>query len=97
MDIRIWIGLATTLAALPMAALARDRGEPVRPGQSVQRRDVPQMPAEAPPAVDRRMYRGDAGNDGRARYFASPEERQQLRRDINAAGRDLYRRHKEKH
>jgi hypothetical protein len=33
--------------------------------------------------------RGDA--DNRTRYF-SPEERRKLRRDINDAGRDIYRR-----
>jgi hypothetical protein len=46
--------------------------------------DAPQVP----PAIEQRMEPGPA--QGRERLTA--EERRQLRRDINAAGRDIYRR-----
>lgn len=37
-----------------------------------------------------RKQRGDARNDERRAQRLSPEERQQLRRDIRNAGRELY-------
>ncbi len=99
MHIRIWIGLATTVAAVgPATALAAERGDAPRPGRAVERRAPAQVPVPMlPPAADRRVLRGDATSDGRSRYFASPEERQQLRRDINAAGRELYQQPRHHH
>ncbi|MCK9991273.1 MAG: hypothetical protein WA112_10655 [Rugosibacter sp.] len=65
--------------------------------------DTPgRSPRDESPADDRRMMPDEAGvdnqsRDGRGRM--SPEDRQQLRRDIRDAGRDIYperpRRHKQ--
>lgn len=43
-----------------------------------------------PQASAQKVYQGQGQGHGRERL--SPEERRQLRRDINAAGRDIYRR-----
>lgn len=48
-----------------------------------------QMPPQRDEA-DARGNRNDGAGDGPRRQQLSPEERQQLRRDIHEAGRDIY-------
>ena len=78
-------GLLILAAALPVSAagpFGGERGFGFRAQQQQQRpRPLPQRD------VDRRQPQRDAGKDGRM----SPEERQQLRRDIGDAGKDIYR------
>lgn len=89
MSAKFWLALVMALLAATPALARRDRGEqdsrPVQ--QAVPEQRLPIFPGQGlqPPADPRRLQR-----DGRGRYF-SPEERRQLRRDINEAGRDIYR------
>ena len=56
-----------------------------------------QFPREATPgqqAAEQRPIQDQGQSPGQARERLSPEERRQLRRDINAAGRDIYRRNR---
>lgn len=53
-------------------------------------RQLPGDRSPDPQASTQKVYQGQGQGQGRERL--SPEERRQLRRDINAAGRDIYRR-----
>jgi hypothetical protein len=86
-------------ATLPVASHGRDnerhgdRARSVAPGE-LQRAAPPQLMPTMPPAPDPRQLRRDPREDSRASRL-SPEERRQLRRDINDAGRELYRRQRQ--
>jgi hypothetical protein len=83
---------------LPVSAHAADK-ERERRGRFAEKTEAPRalqplqlLQAPAPAAVaEPRQLRRDARDDPRGGRL-SPEERRQLRRDINDAGRDLYRR-----
>ncbi len=79
---RLWLaGVAALLAAVPVLAQAGSRTE--RQYRFAERQMVPDAPL--PPREFRR-------NEFPRRGRLSPEERRQLRRDIQDAGQDLYRR-----
>jgi hypothetical protein len=95
----LWIALLMLLAAgLPVASHARDNerlgGRAVAP-EEVQRA-APSQQLVPLPVPDPRQLRRDPREDPRAARL-SPEERRQLRRDINDAGRELYRRQRQHH
>jgi hypothetical protein len=99
---RIVLSLLMLLTAgLPVASPARDNerhGDRARsmPPAEVQRVAPAQLAPGAAPGVDPRSARHDAREEARAARL-SPEERRQLRRDINDAGRELYRRQRQQH
>ena len=80
-------GLMAALAAMPATAAPFDSGTEIRPFmQNQPSRPDPRREADRPaPQRDMRT----PGEADRARM--SPEERRQLRRDIQDAGRDIYR------
>jgi hypothetical protein len=89
--VRIGLVMMVT-AGLPLAAHARDaerRGRGIDPAAAP--RATPQLSLAPELAVDPRQLRRDQREDLRSRRL-SAEERRQLRRDINDAGRDLYHR-----
>jgi hypothetical protein len=85
-------------AGLPLAVHGRDNeriGDRSRGIESVEMQRI--APAQqAAPGADPRQLRRDPREDTRAARL-SPEERRQLRRDINDAGRELYRRQRQHH
>jgi len=88
------LGMALVAIANPVAADAFERGFGFRPGVQDQRvpaepqrtADKPAPPREMPPQRGMRV----PGEADRGRM--SPDERRQLRRDIQDAGKDIYRR-----
>lgn len=81
-------GLMAALAAMPAAAAPFDSGGDVRPFmQNRPSRPDPRREVERPAPQQRDAH--PPGEADRARM--SPEERRQLRRDIQDAGRDIYR------
>jgi hypothetical protein len=86
-------------AGLPVASHARDderhsdRGRSNAPAE-LQRVAPPLLMPTMPPAADTHQLRRDPREDPRTARL-SPEERRQLRRDINDAGRELYRRQRQ--
>jgi hypothetical protein len=93
MNLRIWLGLAVALTlTLPTVARA-ERRDQERHGERVAaplRVPIPLRFVPLPPAPDPRQIQPPNERPG-GRYL-SPEERRQLRRDINDAGREIYRR-----
>ncbi len=82
---RLWLAAAVALmAALPAWAQRQDRPFLQHPNQ--ERQWQPRQQQQEPPRPELREYRDREG--GRMTL----EERQQLRRDIGNAGRELYRR-----
>lgn len=83
--IRVWaFGLAVLLAAAAAQAQPWERGE--RRQRGAEERREPPMQFMPP----REFRRDDNPPPGPGRM--SPEERRQLRRDIQDAGQDIYRR-----
>lgn len=85
------LGMSAAAVALPaVAQLGGGRGERMaRPGHFPQ--DRPHFHQERPQPPQGQQFAGQQGHEmpaGGGRM--SPEERRQLRRDINEAGRDLY-------
>ncbi len=81
-------GLMATVAAMPAPAAPFDSGADFRSFmQNQPSRPEPQREAERP--APQRDTRAPGEEADRARM--SPEERRQLRRDIQDAGRDIYR------
>src|SRR4051812_34932215 len=77
--------LTTTMPAAaqqPPGPVGRDRPE------RQERQDAPRDRGERPPPREAAWPGADGHGGGRL----SPQEREQLRRDINAHGRDIYRR-----
>lgn len=72
---------------MPQAAPRRD--EQTASGGS-SGRQMPGVESPDTPTSERKASPGKGPGQGRERL--SPEERRQLRKDINAAGRDIYRR-----
>jgi hypothetical protein len=84
-------GLMAAGAAIPVAAAAFDSGANFRP--FTQNQPVPPgLQREADRPVPQRMTRAP-GEAERGRM--SPDERRQLRRDIQDAGRDIYHRERQ--
>ena len=82
-------GLMAAVAAMPATAAPFDSGSDFRPFmQNQPSRPDPRREAERP-APQRDTRAPAPGEADRARM--SPEERRQLRRDIQDAGRDIYR------
>jgi hypothetical protein len=78
----IWgLGALVLLASFPAAA--QKGGKRMDPGGAPGR----QMPAKQVPASDAGPQHRDAHLEGRM----TPEQRQQLRRDVHKHGRDIYR------
>ncbi len=93
MNLRIWLGLAVALTmALPTVSRAERRDQERRSERAAEplRFPLPLRFVPAPPARDPRQVQPPNERPG-GRYL-SPEERRQLRRDINDAGREIYRR-----
>ena len=74
--------------ALPGAAFAQGMGFRPPPVQDQRSQPAPQRGAEQP--MPQRDMRG-MGDGERGRGRMSPEERRQLRQDIQEAGKDIYR------
>ena len=94
MKAKVGTGLVMLLTAIvPLAAHGRDNersGDRPRGNESLEiQRAAPAQ--QSSPGIDPRQLRRDPHEDPRASRL-SPEERRQLRRDINDAGRELYRR-----
>ncbi len=86
MKAKLWWTMAVALLAATPALARRDRPEPQQlpPVVDAVRPSLP--PPEQVPPDARRVQ-----NENRGRYFTTIEERRKLRRDINEAGRDIYR------
>ncbi len=84
-------GLLVASAAIPSAAAPFDSGADIRPFmQNQPSRPSPQR--EADPPAPQRETRAPGEAD---RVRMSPDERRQLRRDIQDAGKDIYHRERQ--
>jgi hypothetical protein len=79
--------LAAALAALMMISVPAAAQQPPGPN-SRERPDRTERDRERPPGREA-VWPTRGGQDGHGRM--SPQEREQLRRDINTHGRDIYR------
>jgi len=84
----VCLGLVTAASANPAAADPLERGTGFRPnGKDERPRPEPKRAADRPAPQRETPAAGEAG-----RGRMSPDERRQLRRDIQDAGTDIYHR-----
>lgn len=88
------LAVAATLLVQPVVAAPRD----FRPGLQAQERRVPQRQAPREREVERERERRVVPADGAERRQGrlTDEERRDLRRDVDRANRELYRRRQER-